>query len=67
VTPYAGVGFDSSDITPDSTISSLKGTASVSRIEAGINLSLFPFTYIQIGAQMAGGSTDGTFGLGVQF
>jgi opacity protein-like surface antigen len=67
VTPYAGVGFDSSDVTPDSTISNLKGTASGSRIEAGINLSLFPFTYIQIGAQMAGGSTDGTFGLGVQF
>jgi opacity protein-like surface antigen len=67
ITPYAGVGFDSTSVEPDSTISTLKGTASGTRIEAGINLKLIPFTYIQLGAAMAGGSTDAVFGLGVQF
>jgi len=73
ITPYAGVGFDSTDVEPDSSslikpaVSSFKGTASGTRIEAGINLTLFPFTYLKLGAAMAGGSTDATAGIGVSF
>ena len=67
ITPYAGVGFDSTEVKPDSTISTLKGTASGTRIEAGINLTLLPFTYLKLGAAMAGGSTDASVGLGVSF
>lgn len=67
VTPYAGVGYDTTEIKPDSTLSTLKGTASGTRVEAGVNLGLLPFTYLQLGAAMAGGSTDAVIGLGVQF
>jgi opacity protein-like surface antigen len=67
ITPYAGIGFDTTEVKPDSTISTLKGTASGTRIEAGINLTLIPFTYLKLGAAMAGGSTDASVGIGVSF
>jgi hypothetical protein len=68
ITPYAGVGFDSTSVEPDSSYAGgLKGTASGTRIEAGINLTLLPFTYLQLGAAVAGGDTNATIGLGAAF
>ena len=67
ITPYAGVGYDSTNVNPDSTISGMSGSASGTRVEVGIDLTLIPFTYLQLGAQMAGGSTDATAGIGVWF
>ncbi len=69
ITPYAGVGYDSTNVNPDATVISngMTGSASGMRIEAGIDLTLIPFTYIQLGAAVAGGSTNATVGLGVWF
>lgn len=67
VNPYIGAGLDSTTVEPDSTITDLKGTASGTRLEAGINLTLFPFTYMQLGAAIVNGDTGYTAGFGVKF
>jgi len=67
ITPYLGVGYDTTSVTPDSSISTMTGSASGTRVEAGLNLSIIPMTYIQLGAASAGGDINGTFGLGIEF
>ena len=67
ITPYLGVGIDKTEVTPDSTIVDLKGTAQTTHIEGGVNLALIPFTYIKIGATMIDGSMGYDAGLGVKF
>ena len=72
ITPYAGVGMDNTEVTPDSTITdvtgaNLKGKASVMRLEAGINLSLVPLTYLQLGGVLVNGDINYTAGLGIKF
>jgi hypothetical protein len=67
ITPYAGVGMDNTEVTPDSTITNLTGKASAVRAEVGINLSLVPFTYIQLGGALVNGDINYTAGLGIKF
>ena len=73
VNPYVGVGMDSTSVEPDSTITALmplsgmKGSASQVRIEGGINLSLIPFTYLQLGGTLVNGNLGYTAGLGLAF
>jgi opacity protein-like surface antigen len=67
VDPYIGVGMDQTEVKADSSITSLKGTANTTRVEAGINLTLIPFTYLQVGGVMVGGDIGYTAGLGVKF
>jgi len=67
VDPYVLVGMDSTTITPDSSITSLTGSASGVRAEAGINLSLVPFTYLHIGGGFVNGGMGYNMGLGIKF
>jgi len=71
VDPYLGIGMDSTSVEPDSSVplpsSGMKGSASSVRIEGGINMTLFPFTYIQIGGTLIAGNLDYNAGLGVKF
>ncbi|MBN1622209.1 MAG: hypothetical protein JW871_06425 [Endomicrobiales bacterium] len=68
ITPYAGIGMDSTKINPDSTIiSDAEGSATGFRVEAGVNVSLVPLTYIQLGGSMANGNIGYTAGLGLKF
>jgi hypothetical protein len=45
----------------------MKGTATGTRIEAGINLSLIPFTYLQLGGALVNGDMGYNAGFGVKF
>lgn len=74
--PYIGVGYDHTSLDPTaagflgapaSVSRSLKSTTSGYRAEAGINLSLLPFTYLTLGAGMANGQKLYHTGLGVKF
>ncbi|OGS18306.1 MAG: hypothetical protein A2219_08745 [Elusimicrobia bacterium RIFOXYA2_FULL_50_26] len=71
VDPYVGIGFDSTSVEPDSSISlpqaGMKGSASAYRLEAGINLSLFPLTYLQLGGVLINSDLSYTAGLGLKF
>ena len=69
VDPYVGLGFDSTSVEPDSSLSlpGMKGSASNYRLEAGINLSLFPLTYLQLGGVLINSDLSYTAGLGVKF
>ncbi|MCB4791111.1 MAG: hypothetical protein LHV68_04405 [Elusimicrobia bacterium] len=67
VVPYAGIGIDNTEVTPDATIIDLKGKASSMRVEAGVNLSLIPLTYIQLGGALVNGDINYTLGLGIKF
>lgn len=71
IDPYIGVGFYSASVEPDATINTpqpgMKGSASGMRAEAGVNISLIPLTYLQIGGAMANGDIGGTVGLGMRF
>ncbi len=67
VDPYIGVGMDQTEVKADSSITDLKGKATTSRVEAGINLTLFPFTYAQLGGVLINGEIGYTAGLGVKF
>jgi len=72
ISPYAGVSFDSTEITPDETITTFKGKATATRIDGGVNLSLLPFTYFNAGiSYIISGSDDSSLGaragLGIKF
>lgn len=71
VNPYVGVGIDYTSVEPDASItlpvSGMKGSASGVRLEGGINLSLVPFTYLQLGGALINGDMGYTLGLGVAF
>lgn len=72
VKPYIGAGVDATTIEPDSSITTLtgescKGTATTTRIEGGVNLTLFPFTYVQLGGAMINGDMGYTAGFGISF
>jgi opacity protein-like surface antigen len=67
VTPYAGLGFDTTKVTPDSDITDAEGSASGIRLEGGVNLSLVPLTYLQLGASLVNSDMGYTLGLGVKF
>jgi hypothetical protein len=59
--------MDQTELTADSSITGLKGKATTSRLEAGINLTLLPFTYLQFGGVLVNGELGYTAGLGVKF
>lgn len=74
--PYVGAGYDSTKLEPTSmafagatpgTDTSLEGEASGYRVEAGVNLSIIPFTYITLGGGLANGEELYHAGLGVRF
>lgn len=68
ITPYVGVSFDNTSVTPDSAIiEGVEGSASGLRIEAGVNLSLVPFTYLHVGYALIGSETGYSLGLGIKF
>jgi hypothetical protein len=67
VDPYVGVGLDQTELKADSSITGLTGKATTSRLEAGVNLTLFPFTYLQLGGVLLSGEIGYTAGLGVKF
>lgn len=65
IDPYLGVGYDSSVLkAADSTI---EGKADGTRVEAGINIHVIPFTYIALGGGVANGETMYHGGAGVRF
>jgi len=63
--PYAGVGYDSTELNPDGT--PLNGKQGALRLEVGVNLSIIPFTYLSIGGGVSDGRRIGHAGLGVRF
>jgi hypothetical protein len=73
--PYVGVGYDHTtlDISSEGMASASAGTTKVdgsadgTRIEAGVNLSLIPFTYLTLGGGVANGQKLFHAGLGVKF
>lgn len=68
INPYLGAGFDSTTVEPDATVvTGLKGTASGYRLEGGVNLSLLPLTYLQLGGTYLNGEIGYTAGFGVAF
>jgi hypothetical protein len=67
VDPYIGIGMDQTEVTADSSITALKGKATATRLEAGVNLTLFPFTYAQLGGVLTNGELSYSAGLGVKF
>ena len=67
ITPYLSAGIDSTTVDPDSTISTLQGKATGYRVEAGVNLSLFPLTYLQLGGGLINGDMSYTAGLGIKY
>ena len=64
--PYIGGGYDNSHIESKGA-GSVKGDGSGYRAEAGVNLSLIPFTYITIGGGVANGQKMGHAGAGIRF
>lgn len=71
--PYVGVGYDHTkiDVSDDPAnpagIRGLDATEGVTRVEAGVNLSLIPFTYLTLGGGIANGEKLLHGGFGVQF
>jgi hypothetical protein len=65
IDPYIGVGTDQTELKPDA--SDLKGTASGTKIEAGINLTVFPMSYLQIGIAVASSEMLYNASLGLKF
>lgn len=63
--PYIGVGYDATKVNPDG--SALNGKSAGTRLEAGVNLSIIPFTYLSIGGGLANNRRLGHAGLGVRF
>lgn len=71
VDPYAGVSYDITTIEPDSSIptpqSGMKGTANGTRFEGGVSLTLFPLTYIKLGAVFCNSEIGYDVGFGAKF
>lgn len=67
IEPYIGASYDSTNINPDSTLSTLSGSANTMRYDGGINLALLPLTYLQLGVSSSSGNIGYTAGLGVSF
>jgi hypothetical protein len=74
--PYVGAGYDYTKLDPKSaafvgapvgTSTSLDATSSGYRVEAGVNLSVIPFTYLTLGAGLANGEALYHGGAGIQF
>ena len=74
--PYVGVGYDVTTLdlrdpafvgAPASVSRDLEGESSGYRAEAGVNLSIIPFTYITLGAGLANGQEMYHAGAGVKF
>ena len=63
--PYIGVGYDWTKLEVKSL--PVEGDATGYRVEAGINLSIIPFTYITLGGGLANGQKMGHAGFGVRF
>ena len=68
IEPYVGVSYDNTTVNPELTPSvSLNGSANTVRYDGGVNLVLFPLTYIQLGVSSSSGNTGYTAGLGLSF
>ncbi|MCK9583245.1 MAG: hypothetical protein M0Q46_06515 [Endomicrobiales bacterium] len=67
ITPYVGLGYNSINVIPDSSITNLTSKVNIVRIEGGINLALLPATYLQLGANSVDGRIGYVLGLGAKF
>ncbi len=76
VHPYIGAGYDYTRVDPTSKAFAtapasvnrgLDAKASGYRVEAGVNLSIIPFTYMTLGGGLANGGKMGHVALGVRF
>jgi hypothetical protein len=76
VRPYLGVGYDHTEIKATSkayvgaaasTPTGLKTKTDAPRVEIGVNISLLPFTYINLGYGQSNGQESGHAGVGVKF
>ncbi len=74
VQPYIGIGYDSTELTggdkakkENPILEDIKGKSNGTRIEAGANISPFPFIYLYGGYTLIYQDTGYTFGLGVKF
>lgn len=72
--PYLGIGYDSTQLDvkgrvapPSGSANARSGHGNEYRAEAGVNLSLIPFTYISLGGGLTNGRKLGHVGLGVRF
>jgi hypothetical protein len=61
--PYVGAGLDRTELDGGGRTTKQNGY----RVEAGINLSVIPFTYLTAGGGIANGRKMGHLGLGVRF
>jgi hypothetical protein len=66
IDPYVGGGYDSSKMTSASG-TTLEGKADGTRVEAGVNIHLIPFTYINLAGGLANGEKMYHGGAGVRF
>lgn len=67
VVPYASIGYNSTNIIPDSSITNIKSQINLMRIEGGVNFSLFPATYLQLGASLVEDRISYILGIGAKF
>jgi hypothetical protein len=73
--PYLGVGYDATELRVKDNVAAASGTtvetrdggAHGYRFEAGINISLIPFTYLSAGGGWANGHQLAHLGLGARF
>lgn len=70
ISPYLALRVDSAELIPDISITTQKGKATLTRIDAGVNLGLLPFTYLNLGgAYIIASESSMAYraGLGVKF
>ncbi|MBU2567734.1 MAG: hypothetical protein KJ967_03035 [Elusimicrobia bacterium] len=74
IKPYIGIGYDINEVKPGSKalqeeplLAGLKGTHSGTRMEAGINITPFPFVYLYGSYSIVYEDTGYTLGLGIKF
>lgn len=68
VHPYLGGGYDMTTLNPkDSVNAASDGEAKGYRVEGGINVSVFPFTYFNLGVGLANGERLYHVGAGAKF
>ncbi len=70
ISPYLALSVDSAEIEPDSSITTKKSKTTLTRLDTGMNVSLMPFTYLNVGASYLISSEAGLgfrTGIGVKF
>jgi hypothetical protein len=71
VQPYLGVTYVSTTVRPDAQLglpqTGMTGTATGYVLEGGVNVALFPLTYLQLGGALSDGNVSYVLGLGVKY